>query len=176
MRFEQTAVDGCRVVHLEPRGDARGWFARAWCAEEFAGASASSTIAQINNSLTADTGTIRGLHWQVAPHAEAKFVRCIGGAIFDVCVDVRPDSPTFRRWVGVELTPHNRLGLAVPEGCAHGYQTLAPDTEVLYTSSSPYASDAERGARFDDPAFGVEWPFVAVGVSDKDMAWPSFGS
>jgi dTDP-4-dehydrorhamnose 3,5-epimerase len=175
MRFEPTAIDGCRIVHLEPRGDDRGWFARAWCADELEAASSASAIAQINNSFTVQAGTIRGLHWQSPPHAEAKFVRCIGGAVFDVCVDLRADSPTFRSWVGVELSAANRLALVVPEGCAHGYQTLVPDSEVLYASSAPYAPDAERGARYDDPALGIDWPLDAVGMSDKDLGWPPFG-
>lgn len=174
MRLTPTEVEGCHVADLEPHGDERGFFARAWCRDELAAVGAGDPIVQINMSLSHAAGTTRGLHWQVAPHAEAKFVRCVAGAVFDVCVDVRPDSPTHGRWVGVRLDTDNRSALYIPAGCAHGYQTLEDDTELLYSTSAPYAPDAERGARPDDPAFGVEWPMTATVLSDKDRSWPDY--
>ncbi len=172
MRFNPTDVDGCFVVELEPFGDERGYFARAWCADEMATNGASEQIAQINMSRSADAGTIRGLHWQIEPYGEAKFVRCIAGRVFDVCVDMRPDSPTYLAWAGVELTPENRFAFAVPAGCAHGYQALEDGAEVLYAVSTPYTPDAERGMRWDDPAIGIEWPLTDAIVSEKDSGWP----
>lgn len=175
MRFVDTAVDGCRIVELEPHGDERGFFARAWCAEEMAAGGLASRVAQINMSRSAEAGTIRGLHWQVEPHGEAKFMRCIAGRIFDVCVDVRPESPTYGRWAGAELTPDNRLALLTPAGCAHGYQALEDDSEVLYLVSSPYAPGVETGIRWNDPAFNIEWPLQEGAiVSEKDSSWPDF--
>ena len=173
MQFTETAVDGCFVVDLQPFADDRGFFARAWCAEEMAAAGAADHVAQINMSRSVHAGTIRGLHWQIEPHGEAKFVRCIAGRVFDVCVDVRPDSPTYLQWAGVELTPENRRAFSVPAGCAHGYQALEGDSEVLYLVSSPYAPGVERGLRWDDPVIGIQWPLAdRVQVSDKDAAWP----
>ena len=175
MRFTETAVDGCFVVDLEPFSDERGFFARAWCADEMTEAGAASEVAQINMSRSEQAGTIRGLHWQTEPHGEAKFVRCLAGRVFDVCVDVRPDSPTFMKWAGVELTPQNRRAFSVPAGCAHGYQALDDGSEVLYLVSSRYEPGVERGLRWNDPAFGIEWPLAeSAVVSDKDGAWPDY--
>ena len=175
MIFESTNVDGALLVSLEPRGDDRGYFARAWCATEAGDAGGFDTVAQINMSLSADVGLIRGLHWQEAPHEEGKFMRCIRGRIFDVCVDVRPESPTFMQWTGAELTPQNRQALLIPPGCAHGYQALEPNSEVLYLASSPYAPGVERGLRWNDPGFAIDWPITdGVIVSEKDEAWPDF--
>lgn len=175
MRFTETAVDGCRIVELEPHGDERGFFARAWCADEMELAGLDTHVAQINMSRCADAGTIRGLHWQAEPHGEAKFMRCISGRIFDVCVDVRPGSPTYGKWAGAELTAENRLALVTPAGCAHGYQALEDGSEVLYLASSPYAPGVENGIRWDDPAFNIDWPLQdSAIVSDKDKEWPDF--
>lgn len=172
MKFEETPVAGCFVVDLEPIGDERGYFARAWCAGEMAGMGASDHVAQVNMSRSDHAGMIRGLHWQVEPHGEAKFVRCIAGRIFDVCVDMRPDSPTYLKWAGVELSPQNRRAFSVPAGCAHGYQALEGNSEVLYLVSSPYAPGVEQGIRWDDPRVGIEWPLAEdVQVSDKDASW-----
>jgi dTDP-4-dehydrorhamnose 3,5-epimerase len=177
VRFTPTEVEGCRIVELEPFTDERGYFARAWCADEMAVEGLEDHIAQINMSLSKQAGMIRGLHWRPDPHPEAKFVRCIAGRIFDVCVDVRPGSPTFLRWVGVELSPENRLALSVPAGCAHAYQALEDNSEVLYTASAPFEPGVEIGARWNDPAFGIEWPIAAsVIVSEKDLNWPDFAS
>lgn len=175
MKYTPTDVEGCRIVALEPRGDDRGFFARAWCAGEQRAEGLEDAVAQINLSRCAKAGTIRGLHWQADPHGEAKFSRCIRGRVFDVCVDVRPASPTFGRWVGVELTPDNRLAVHVPAGCAHGYQALEDGSELIYLVSTPYVAAAERGIRWDDPVFGIEWPIqFGVLLSDKDRSWPLF--
>lgn len=173
MEFRPQSVLGCHVVALEPLQDERGFFARAFSADEFSGAGLVPTISQINIARSRSPGTTRGIHWQVEPYSEAKLVRCIRGRAFHVCVDVRPASETWRDWVGIELTPDNYLALYVPPGCGHGYQTLEPDTEVLYSTSAPYVREAERGARWDDPAFAIEWPLQdRLVISAKDRSWP----
>lgn len=175
MRFSETDIEGCFVVDLEPFSDRRGYFARAWCRSEMADHGVADHVAQINMSRSEDPGTIRGLHWQPPPHAEAKFVRCIAGRVFDVCLDVRSGSRSFGRWVGVELTPDNRKAMAIPAGCAHGYQSLESESEVLYLVSTPYAPGVETGVRWDDPAFAIRWPIAdRVIVSEKDASWPDF--
>lgn len=172
MTFTETAVAGVWIVSQAPRGDDRGFFARMWCEEEFAARGLVSRFPQANNAYSRFAGTLRGLHYQAAPHGEVKLVRCIRGVIFDVVADVRPDSPTRGRWLGVELSAENRQMLYVPEGCAHGYLTLTDDSEVIYPVSSPYAPPSERGVRWDDPAFAIDWPLTPVHVSPKDHAWP----
>lgn len=175
MEFEPTNVDGCFVVSLNKLGDERGFFARAWCAEEMAEVGASDDVAQVNTSRCHEAGIIRGLHWQAAPHEEAKFSRAIAGAVYSVCADVRPDSPTFGEWFGVELSAENRLALVVPQGCANGYQALEAGSEVLYLASAAYAPGVERGIRHDDPYFKIEWPITkGTRVSAKDAAWDDF--
>lgn len=175
MEFIAQPVADCYVVALEPFADDRGFFARAFSTDDFAEVGLASSISQINVSRSTQSGTVRGIHWQIAPHAEAKLVRCTQGRLFDVCVDVRPGSPTRGKWVGVELTSENHLALYVPPGCGHAHQTLEPDTQILYTTSAPYAPEAERGARWDDPAFSIEWPQTeGVTLSDKDRGWPDF--
>jgi dTDP-4-dehydrorhamnose 3,5-epimerase len=175
MIFTETELGGAYVIDLEPREDARGFFARAWCENEFADHGLTTRIAQCNLSYNRSAGTVRGMHYQAAPHQEAKVVRCTRGAIYDVIIDLRPESPTFKRWTGVTLTAENRRTLYVPEGFAHGYQTLADETETFYFVSARYAPDAERGVRWDDPSFGIRWP-EADGrtISEKDRAWPNF--
>lgn len=175
MKFLPTEVDGCFVVELMPIEDERGYFARAWCADEVADVGLPGRIAQINMSASVQAGTVRGLHWRPLTKPESKFVRCISGRVFDVCVDVRPESPTYLRWVGVELTPDNRLALAVPPGCAHGHQALEPHSEIMYAASAPYEAGVEIGARWDDLAFGIDWPITdGVTLSDRDANWVSF--
>lgn len=175
MKFIPTEVKGCFIVELEPFADERGYFARAWSSEEMDEAGVVAEISQINMSSSAKAGTIRGLHWRPLSHPEGKFVRSIAGRIFDVCVDIRRGSPTFLQWVGVELTPDNRRALSVPAGCAHGYQTLEPTSEVIYAVSAPFEHGVETGARWDDPAFGIDWPIrEAITLSDKDRDWPDF--
>ena len=175
MRFLAVPVDGGRIAELESHVDARGSFARVWCSEELAREGLLGDFRQCNLSYSASAGTLRGLHYQAEPYAEAKLVRCVRGAVFDVMVDVRRASPTFRRWFGVELTDRNRRMLYVPPGCAHGYLTLTPDAEVVYPVTQPYRAETERGVRWNDPAFAVEWPDVGpLTLSDKDRAWPDY--
>jgi dTDP-4-dehydrorhamnose 3,5-epimerase len=172
--FSEGAVAGAFAVELELRRDARGWFARSWCAREFAQHGLLARIAQVNTQWSPQVGTLRGLHWQEPPHAEVKLVRCTRGAVYDVIVDLRPGSPTFRRSMACELTPDNGLMLYAPEGCAHGYLTLKEDTEVTYFTSEFYAPEAARGIRFDDPAFDIRWPAAVRVVSNQDRQWPDY--
>ncbi len=172
MKFTPTAVPPATVVDLERRGDDRGWFARAFCADEFRAAGLSPVDAQTNMSMTATAGTIRGLHFQRGAAAEAKLVRCLRGRILDVAVDIRPDSPTFLQWVAVELGEDDLRALHVPEGFAHGFQSLTDDVLLAYQVSHPYTPEAEGGLRWDDPAIGIDWPLRVTDMSDKDRAWP----
>ena len=175
MLFTETELPGAFVIDLQRREDDRGFFARAWCEEEFRAHGLDTRVSQCNVSFNDRAATLRGLHYQVEPHAEVKLVRCTRGAIFDVIVDVRPDSATYTKWIGVELTADNGRLLYVPEGFAHGYVTLEPATETFYQVSVPYAPGAERGARWNDPAFGIDWPDVGeLVMSEKDRTWPDF--
>lgn len=174
MIFTETRLGGVFLIDLEPRRDARGFFARQWCAEEFARAGLDPHIAQINTARSLVEGTLRGMHYQVAPYAESKLVRCTHGAVFDVALDLRPTSPTFCKWFGIELTAENGRMFYIPEGCAHGYLTLAPDTDLAYQTSVPYAPASARGVRHDDPAFGIVWPRVIAVVSEQDANWSRF--
>lgn len=174
MIFRDTKIPGATVIELERRGDHRGFFARQFCEREFLQAGLPSRIVQANISLSAQRGTLRGMHYQLPPDAETKMVRCIHGAIFDVVLDLRPQSPTFGRWHGEELTDRNRSMLLVPKGCAHGFMTLSDDAEVLYLVDHPYSPASERGIRHDDPRFGIEWPAAPTEISEKDRAWPDF--
>jgi dTDP-4-dehydrorhamnose 3,5-epimerase len=176
MRFLPTELAGAVLIEPERREDARGFFARTFCEEEFAAAGLVTRYVQANAAGNRRAGTLRGLHYQVAPHAEVKVVRCTRGAVFDVILDLRPDSPSFRRWQGFELSAENGAMLYVPEGFAHGYQTLADDTELAYQVSRAYAPGAERGIRHDDPAFAISWPRPVAIISEKDAAWPDFGA
>jgi dTDP-4-dehydrorhamnose 3,5-epimerase len=175
MRFTETSIGGAYLVDIEPRGDERGWFARVWCREELQRHGLDGNFVQCNSSYSRDAGTLRGLHYQTAPHEEAKLVRCLHGAIYDVIVDVRPDSPTYGQWFGVQLTAADRRMLYVATGLAHGFQALEQDTEVMYPVTAAYAPQAERGVRWDDPFFAIEWPLAdrAI-VSPKDRSWPDF--
>lgn len=176
MLFHTTPLAGLYVVEQEPRGDARGFFARYFCAREFAGQGLESRFPQINNSFSARAGTLRGLHYQLPPTGEVKVVRCVRGALWDVAVDLRPQSPTFKRWYGTELTAENRRMLYVPHGFAHAFITLTDDVEAIYLTSEYYAPEAERGVRWNDPAIGIEWPVKPVEISDKDRAWPDLSA
>lgn len=173
MQFEALSVPGSHLIHLEPIDDSRGSFARAFSVAEFAAVGLITDIRDINIARSVKVGTVRGIHWQVEPDAEAKVVRCTRGRIFDVCVDIRLESPTWGHWAAVELSEVNRRAIYVPPGCGHAYQTLEPDTEVLYTTSAAYAPQSERGARWNDPAFGIEWPLLEdLTISEKDLTWP----
>jgi dTDP-4-dehydrorhamnose 3,5-epimerase len=172
MIFRELVIPGAFAIDLELRSDDRGFFARTYCEEEFSARDLASRMVQTNVSFNHRAGTIRGMHMQVEPHGEAKLVRAIRGAIFDVAVDLRETSPTYLQHVGIELTADNRTALYVPVGCAHGYQTLTDATEVLYQVSTPYVPGAEQGYRYDDPAFEIEWPMAATELSPKDASWP----
>ena len=175
-RFLQTPLPGVWVVELDLLGDERGWFARTFDAEEFRSHGMNPEVAQCNASFNAKRDTVRGMHFQAEPHGESKLVRCVRGAIFDVAVDLRAGSATHRGWHGVELTAENRRALYIPAGLAHGFQTLADDCEVLYQMGSPHVPDAARGVRFDDSAFGIEWPTPqgALTISDRDRSHPDY--
>ena len=175
MKFLPTPLAGAYVVEIEPREDERGFFARSFCQEEFGKLGLNPRIAQTNVSFNKRRGTLRGMHYQAAPHAEAKLVRCTQGAMWDAIIDLRPDSPSYRRWHAVELSAANRRALYVPEGFAQGFQTLADETEVLYYMSHPYRPEAARGLRWDDPAFGIPWPVADPQLSARDRALPLFG-
>ena len=174
MRFTPLPLAGAWLIGLEPRADDRGFFARTWCREEFAAHGLDADLAQCNLSWNARRGTLRGLHWQAEPHAETKLVRCIAGAVHDVIVDLRPGSPTYRRWQAVELSAANRTALHIPAGFAHGFQTLTDGSELFYQMSVPYHPAATRGARWDDPAFAIAWPLDNPIVSPRDAALPAF--
>lgn len=177
MKFVETPVAGAWLVEPTPRVDERGFFARVWCTDEFAAQGLTASFVQCNDSLSRHRGTLRGLHYQVAPFGEVKLVRCVRGAVFDVLVDLRPQSPSYLRWYGAELTADNRTMLYVPEGCAHGYLTLEDGSEVMYPVTCAYRPDAERGVRWNDPAFGIAWPDVGpLTMSPKDEAWPDYAT
>jgi dTDP-4-dehydrorhamnose 3,5-epimerase len=171
MRFVDTQIGGVTVVEPTPHGDERGRFMRAWCAKEFADHSLNFVPVQANMGFSVRKGTLRGMHFQVEPALEAKLVRCTRGSMFDVALDLRPDSPTYLKWFGVELSADNARMLYVPEGCGHGYQTLEDNTEMHYMTSAYYTASAVRGARFDDPAFGIQWPVPVTVVSEQDRKW-----
>ena len=172
MDFEESPLSGAFLVGIEPVRDQRGFFARSFCARGFEQQGLRPAVAQCNISFNARKGTVRGLHFSVGPSAEAKLVRCTCGAIWDVIVDLRPHSPTYLQHFGVELTAMNRRALYIPVGFAHGLQTLDDDTEVFYQMTEFYDPDAQRGYRYDDPAFGIDWPLEVTVVSDKDLIAP----
>jgi dTDP-4-dehydrorhamnose 3,5-epimerase len=175
MIFLETSLHGAFIVELEKRCDERGYFARSWCRDEFAAHGLRECMVQGNVSYNVSRNTLRGMHYQAAPFQEAKLVRCVRGAIFDIIIDLRPDSPTFRQWVGVELNESNHRMLYVPEGFAHGFQTLLDNTEVTYLVSQFYTPESERGVRYNDPAFAIKWPETTrIIISEKDNSWPDF--
>jgi dTDP-4-dehydrorhamnose 3,5-epimerase len=175
MRFLETPLHGAFLIELDRLEDERGWFARTFDADEFRTRGLNPDVVQCNTSFNARRGTLRGMHYQAEPHGETKVVRCISGTIFDVAVDLRPASPTFRRWHGVQLTAENRLAFYIPAGLAHGFQTLTENCEVLYQMGHRYVPEAARGVRWDDPAFGIQWPEVDGGrvVSERDASYPA---
>ncbi len=174
MRFIETPIPGAVIVEPEPRNDHRGSFMRTFCAEEFRAQGLAAEFVQCSTSWNARRGTLRGLHYQIPPYEEAKLVRVTRGAVFDVAVDLRPDSPRYLHWTGVELTAENRRALYIPPGCAHGFQTLEDETEVFYQISVPYRADASRGIRWDDPALGVRWPLPEPVMSERDRTYPDW--
>lgn len=172
MIFTETPLKGAFILDLEPHTDSRGFFARAFCANEFAAHGLNTSVAQSSLSWSRRRGTLRGMHFSVPPGAEAKLVRCIRGAIHDVIIDLRPESPTYHAHFAVELTAESRRALYVPEQFAQGFQTLTDDTEVYYQMSAFYDPACQRGVRYDDPAFGIAWPLPVTEISDKDRNWP----
>ena len=172
MRFTETGILGARVIDPSPHSDDRGRFMRAWCSREFAEHGIGFSPVQANMGLSIRKGTIRGVHFQQAPALEAKLVRCTRGAIFDVVLDLRPESPSCGKWFGAELSAENGRMIYVPEGCGHGCQSLEESSEIFYMASEYYTPSAARGVRFDDPAFGIQWPLVATAVSEQDRNWP----
>ena len=175
MIFKTTEIEGAFVIEMEKIQDDRGYLARTFCQKEFEAHGLSTFLAQANTVFSHHKGTLRGMHYQRAPYAEAKLMRCIHGAAFDVIIDLRPGSKSYCRWFGVELTADNGRMLYVPEGFAHGYQTLKDDTELFYPVSQFYTPQAEQGVRWNDARFNISWPIITdVLLSEKDRAWPDF--
>ena len=172
MQFIDTPIPEMFVIEVEPVRDERGFFARSFCEEELRARGLNPHVSQCGISFNARRGTLRGMHYQAAPHEEAKLVRCTMGAVYDVVLDLRRDSPAYRRWYATELTSQNRRLLYVPEGCAHGFLTLTDETELFYQISMPHARDAARGVRWNDPAFGIEWPCEPAVIAERDALWP----
>ena len=176
MIFKETKLQGAFVIELEKKDDARGFFARAFCQNEFAQAGLQLPIIQVNVSSNFKKGTLRGMHFQAEPYGEVKLIRCTRGAIYDVIIDLRKGSPTHKQWFGVELTGNNYKMLYVPDKFAHGYLTLEDSSDLLYFHSQAYVAGYERGVRYDDPAFRIQWPSKVAEISKKDASWPLFGS
>jgi dTDP-4-dehydrorhamnose 3,5-epimerase len=174
MIFTETRLNGAFIIDVEVREDDRGGFARTFCGNEFAEHGLKVSVAQGNLSYNHKAGTLRGMHYQVAPACETKLVRCTKGAIYDVIIDMRPESPTYMQYIGVELTADNRRALYIPEMFAHGYQALTDGAEVVYQVGEFYTVGCERGIRYDDPTFGIEWPLPVTVISPKDASWPLF--
>lgn len=172
MNFHELTVPGVFEIDLELKLDERGFFARIWCQREFRSRGLNPTLVQCSMSFNERKGTLRGMHYQAEPHGEDKLVRCTQGGVYDVAVDLRPGSSTFRRWVGVNLTAANRKMLYIPKGCGHGFITLEDRTEVLYQMSEFYDPQSARGVRWNDPAFQIKWPIEPVAISDRDRSYP----
>jgi dTDP-4-dehydrorhamnose 3,5-epimerase len=176
MVFNPTKIPGAYEIQPEIFADDRGFFARSWCSKEFASHGLTPIMAQCNISQNTRKGTLRGMHYQAAPHAEAKLVRCTRGSIFDVVVDLRPGSKTFKQWAGAALTAAKHNMFYIPEGCAHGFLTLEDDVEIFYQMSEFYTPEAGRGVRWNDPAFGIEWPGEVKVIAERDRTYPDFDS
>jgi dTDP-4-dehydrorhamnose 3,5-epimerase len=174
MQLNRTMLQDAYLIELEPVRDERGFFARTFCAEEFAADGLENSYPQHSISFSAHKGTLRGMHFQRNPHSEVKLVRCTKGAIWDVIIDIRSDSPTYRRWQGFELSSSNSRQLYIPKGFAHGFQTLSNDVEVNYLISTPYRPESAHGIRYNDPAFEIPWPLSVTNISGKDLNWPDF--
>lgn len=174
MNFTETPIAGAYIIDVNRIGDDRGFFGRLWCEREYDQMGLVTRIRQSNIGVSRTAGTLRGLHYQKAPHREVKIVRCVRGAMFDVIVDLRPDSPSYRQWFGMELNQNNATMLYVPEGCATGYQTLVDDTEMYYLTSEFYHPESATGVRYNDPAFEIQWPKEVTVISDNDIQWPDY--
>ncbi len=176
MIFSETSLPGIYIIDIEPAFDVRGFFARTWCADEFARRGLESVLSQCSLSFNKIKGTLRGMHYQAVPHEDAKVVSCIGGAVYDAIVDLRPASPTFRRWLGVELSADNRRLIYIPPGCAHGFLTLQDNSAVYYQNTRRFVSESSRGVRWDDPAFGIVWPATPSVILERDRQYPDFAT
>jgi dTDP-4-dehydrorhamnose 3,5-epimerase len=174
VQFHPTALGDVWLIHLEPVRDDRGFFARTFCVEEFSARGLETNYPQHSVSYSVRKGTLRGMHYQREPHSEVKLVRCLKGAIWDVIIDIRKDSPTYRRWQAFELSGPNNRQIYIPKGFAHGFQTLSDDVEVSYRISEPYAPESAGGIRHDDPTFDIAWPLPVIAISEKDLRWPNF--
>jgi len=174
MTFHETKISGVFEIRVEAKIDDRGFFARSWCRNEFQAHGLNPSLVQCNISFNKRKGTLRGMHYQAPPYAEAKLVRCTRGAIYDVVVDLRPQSSTFKKWVAVNLTAENRHALYIPEGCAHGFLTTKDETEVFYQMSEFYKVESARGVRWDDPAFRIQWSQTVEVISERDRSYPDF--
>jgi len=173
MLFTETELKGAFIIDIEPREDERGFFSRSWCEDEFRKHGLNTRIAQCSISFNKKRGTLRGMHYQIKPYCETKLVRCTMGAVYDVIIDLRSDSSTFRQWLAVDLSAENRRAIYVPEGFAHGFQTLVDETELLYQMSEFFHLECARGVRWDDPAFRIEWPVLSPILSGRDSAFPN---
>ncbi|MFT3907930.1 MAG: dTDP-4-dehydrorhamnose 3,5-epimerase [Ferruginibacter sp.] len=176
MTFLETTLPGSYIVSLQPIGDSRGWFARTYCKNEFATIGHDKEWVQLNHSYSSQKGTIRGMHFQVKPYSEIKMVRCIAGAVYDVIIDLRKDSPTFKKWFGTELSAENKKMLYIPEGFAHGFQTLTDNVELIYHHSQFYTPSAEQGVRYDDATLNIQWPLPVTEISARDQHYPLIDS
>ena len=174
MIFYETRLKGSYIIELDKKSDERGFFARFFCINEFSEKNLDTKIVQINNSFSENKGTIRGMHYQLSPKAETKIVRCIKGSFYDVIIDLRPDSATFKQWHGEIISESNRKAFYVPKGFAHGFLTLEPQTEAFYLVTEFYDSKSERGIRWNDPEFNIKWPFTPLVISEKDNLHPLF--
>jgi len=171
MNFIETKLPGAYIIELDKVGDERGFFSRVWCRKTMEEQGLNTNIAQINTSYNAHKGTLRGLHYQQAPYEEVKIVQCIRGSIYDVIVDIRPESPTYKQWFGIQLDEDCGKLLYSPEGFAHGYQTVKNNSAIIYPTSEFYTPESERGIKWDDPAIGIKWPLVPGSMSEKDLSW-----
>ena len=174
MKFTETIIPGVFVIELKRHEDDRGWFARAWCRKEFAAHGLPTDLVQTNLSHNTQRGTVRGIHFQTAPNAEVKLIRCVVGVVHDIALDLRPESPTFKESVATELSADNGLAMFLPEGIAHGFQTLTDNATLFYQMSTPYAPESASGVRWDDAAFQIEWPIAEAIVCERDAAFPDF--
>ena len=174
MIFHETSIPGAYLIDIKRIEDERGYFARAWCQNEFRQNNLKYDFVQTNVGFSKCTGTLRGMHFQNNPYQEVKLIRCTRGAVYDVAVDLRANSPTYKKWLGVELNEDNSSMLYIPEGCAHGYLTLADNSEICYMTTQFYMPEYAAGVRFNDPAFGIQWPIKILTLSEKDLNWPEY--
>jgi len=174
VKFTETKLEGAYIIEIEKLTDDRGFFARSWCQKEFEAHGLTSRVVQTNVSFNRKKGTLRGLHYQLKPNEESKLIRCTRGAIYDVIIDLRPKSPTYKQWIGVKLSDENYTMFFVPENFAHGFQTLKNNTEITYQVSQFFTTGSERGIRWNDPIFGIKWPLEIAVISAKDRDWPDF--